>query len=239
MLVGRMAMPHLPPGVSGTQVAAEAAATLIELISAAQAHDGLTLREFRAVTVSAQTASQYILGAAAAAQRSSGQVARWPRADLAWQAVRSASMVLDDERTTASTPSTAVGQVVVLGQAGLQHELGPVPLDPPSIRARKDLAQVLDHLNRIAHLLPVMADQLITVSRRWAKAGSLHARDDNPRADDRREGVLTSIGDQAEWTGPNLTKLLGTVELARSEAVALVEALDTATGGTGLDRRRA
>jgi len=231
-------MPHLPPGVRGTQVAAEAAAKLAELISAAQAQDGLTLREFRAVAVSAETASQYILGVAAAL-RTGGRVARWPRADLAWQEVRSASMMLDDGRTTVSTPSTAVGQAVVLGQAGLQHELGPVPLDAPSIRARKDLAQVLDHLVRIADLLPAMAGQLVAVNRRWAKAGALYVRDDDPPAGDQGKGVLNSIADQAEWTGSNLAKLLETVERARSEAIILVEALHTATGGTILDRRRA
>lgn len=239
-LVHHLPMPHLPPGVSGTRVAAGAAAALVEAICAAQAHDGLTLRELRAVSVGAQTASQYVTGVASA-QQSGGTVERWPSADLAWQAVREATMVLDDGRRKASTPNTTVGQAVVLCQAGLRHDLDSLPLDAPSTRARADLEQVLGHLHQIAHLLPVIADQLIAITRAWAKVSALHRRARGPRSESTTpRSVPTPLAARAAWTVSNLDKLLTTIEQARSESIALAEAMHTATAKTSdLARRRA
>ncbi len=234
-------LPHLPTGVSGLQVAAEAVATLVEVIGALPAEGGLTLRQVRAVTVGAETASQYIIGVGSA-QPAADQVERWPRADLAWQALRQATLVLDDGRSTVPTPNTAVGQVVVLCQAGLRHALGPAPLDEPGVRPLADHREMLDQLHKIANLLPVIADQLVEIMRGWAKAGALSGRGDGLRSGKtpQESSTPTPIGGQAEWSGSNLAKLLSTTEDARTQAIALAVAMQRAAGETSeLDRRRA
>ncbi|MDQ3732830.1 MAG: hypothetical protein M3400_02330 [Actinomycetota bacterium] len=239
-MVYEIPLPHLPARVSGLQVAAEAAATLVEVIAAARDEGGLTLRQMRAVTVGAETASQYIIGVGCA-QPGADQVERWPRADLAWQALRQATLVLDDGRNTVPTPNTAVGQVVVLCQAGLRHVLGPSPLDAPGVRPHEDHREMLDHLHKIANLLPVIADQLVEIIRGWAKAGALAGGGDGLRSGKTpQESTPTPIDAQAEWSGSNLAKLLSITEDARTQAIALAEAMHRATGETSeLDRRRA
>lgn len=231
-MVHKVPLPHLPEGMGGTQVAAAAAATLVEAIDNAQAHSGLTLREMRAVTVGAQTASQYIPGLGAA-QVNGDNVRRWPPADLAWHSVLDATMALDDGRGPASTPNTPIGQAVIAVQAGLQHGLGPLPLDAPSIRARTDLRQVLQHLRDIAVLLPLLADQLIVANREWAKAGALRRRQEEAQAQATAQSGAPATSDLGPWTAPNLARLGAALELAKAESIAQVDALRIASGSSG------
>lgn len=157
----------------GSQVAAETAAALVAAIDRADDRGGLTLRELRTVTATAQISSQYI--GAVAASLPGGDLGQPGRsAAAAWHLARDATADFDDLRWTRRTEQSDVVAAALLVQAALADDLGPVIAPRTSdLSTRRDLPQFLSELQMVANQNPVLAGQLTDVSRGWARNETL------------------------------------------------------------------
>lgn len=185
---------HLPPGLTGSQVAAEASAALVTAIDCAGDRGGLTLRELRAVVAAAELSSRY-LAAVAAALPGGDDGQPWRSAAVAWQVAGHAAAVFEDgHRINRPAHSDVVAWASRIPDA-LSHELGPATgIDPPTLNGRPDLPRLLNDLQQVANQTPLIADQLTSVTRRWAAEGQLHAyATDLPHMDDMPEDRVRQV----------------------------------------------
>lgn len=187
-------MSYVPPGLTGTAAAAEAAAGLVAAIDRAGARGGLTVREFRTVCVTGQVIAEYT--AAVAATLDGGHSGPPGRSSaVAWQVVREASAAFDDGRWGAHLNRTDVVAAALTMAAALRHDLGAATaIDRAAVTERGDLPQVLAHLQVVANQNPVLADQLGAVTSGWAAKGTLRAHAaDLPRMPDMPEQQIRDV----------------------------------------------
>lgn len=168
----------LPAAQTGVHAAAEAAAALVTAITRADDRGGLTLRELRMVTASAQISSQYVAAVAAALPGGDeGEPGR--SAAAAWHVARDATADFDDHRWTRRTEQSEVTAAALRVQSALSDEFGPVTSPVTSgLSGRRALPEFLAQLQLVANQNPVIAEQLTAVTRTWAQNGTLSAQVD-------------------------------------------------------------
>ncbi len=166
---------QLQPGMTGTQAAAEAAVALVVAIQRADQRGGLTLREVRAVTAGVELSTRYIAGVAAALPEAD-PAGPWRNAGGAWELVGRASTTFDDLHwNPRAARSDVVAWAARIPQA-LEHSLGPLPgLAADSLETHRDLPQVLTHVQQVANQTPIIATELASTVRGWARNEILYA----------------------------------------------------------------
>lgn len=171
-----MPISQLQPGMTGTQAAAEAAVALVAAIRRADQRGGLTLREVRAVTAGTELSTRYIAGVAAALPEAD-PAGPWKAAGGAWELVGRASSTFDDlHRSPPAARSDVIMWAARIPHA-LERSLGPLPgLDAESLDTRRDLPQVLSHVQQVANQPPIIATELASTVRRWARNEILYSQ---------------------------------------------------------------
>lgn len=219
---------RVPVGLTGAQVAAEAAATLVAAIDRADRQGGLALREFRAVTAAGELSTRSIAAVAAALPGGdNGQP--WRSAAIGWQVAGRATYLFEDGHRA---PRTEVTNWANLIADALQRDLGTAAgIDGASLRARGDLPELVTAVRQVANQVPVLADQLAAATLRWAEEGrfSASARD-LPQMEDMPEQRVRDViaGHRVIASGEDLDPLTRSVTRAGSLSTALADALNHA-----------
>lgn len=225
----QMPWSDVPPGLTGTHVAAEASAALVAAISTAHERDGLTLREFRVVCATALSVSDYAAAFATRLGEDDGQP--WRSAAVAWQVLSNTAAVFKDGRW--DLPTNGVQSRAAIIPAALTRDLGALhTLDAGALHARPDLPLLLTHLQQSTNQLPVIAEQLHAATRRWAVEGLLRANArDLPPMEDMPEARVRQVmaGAQVQAVGPDLAPLSAAVGRAGSLSTALAAQLNQAS----------
>ncbi len=166
---------QLQPGMTGAQAAAEAAVALVSAIQRADQRGGLTLREVRAVTAGAELSTRYI-AAVAAALPEADPAGPWRNAGGAWELIGRASQTFDDLHWNPRAAASDVVTWAVRIPYALEHSLGPLPgLDVESLERHRDLPQVLTNVQQVANQTPIIATELASTVRGWARNEILYA----------------------------------------------------------------
>ncbi len=226
---------ELRPAWAGTQVAAEAAAALVAAIDRADDRGGLSLREMRTITATAEVVSAYSAAVVAVLPPDVGEKP-WRSTAVAWYVARASTEKFDDGRTNRAADDTDIVRAAQLIQAAIRYDLGPVTeLDRAALHARPDLPHVLDELRLVTNQTPVLAGQLGTMARRWAGDGSLHAAArDLPVIDDIPHMRIRKIiaDERIRASGPDLSDMRKAIHRAGALSTGLADALNrTADAG--------
>ncbi|SFE95919.1 hypothetical protein [Blastococcus tunisiensis] len=219
---------RVPVGLTGAQVAAEAAATLVAAIDRADRQGGLALREFRAVAAAAELSTRNIAAVAAALPGGdNGQP--WRSAAIAWQVAGRATYLFEDGHRA---PRTEVTDWANLIPDALHRDLGTAAgIDAASLRAHGDLRELIPAVQQVANQIPVVADQLAATTLRWAKEGRLSASArDLPQMEDMPEQRIRDViaGHRVIASGEDFDPLTRSVTRAGSLSTALADALNHA-----------
>ena len=225
---------HLPPGLTGSQVAAEASAALVTAIARADDRGGLTLREFRAVLATAEIGSRYVAAVAAALPGGGDGPQPGRNTAVAWQVAGHSAAVFEDGAWTRRTERTDVVAWAGRLPDALSHDLGPASgVDAATLSGRPDLPQILVDLQQIANQTPLIADQLTSTARRWAAEGTLRGyAADLPRMENFPEQLIGQVlaGQRIMAAGAHLDPMITAISRAGSLSTALADELNrTAT----------
>jgi hypothetical protein len=219
---------RVPAGLTGAQVAGEAAATLVATIDRAERQGGLALREFRAVTAAAELSIRNIAAVAAALPGGdNGQP--WRSAAIAWQVAGRATYLFEDGHRASRTEVTNWANLI---PDALHRHLGTAAgIDASSLRAHGDPQELITALQQVANQIPVVADQLAATTLRWAKEGRLSASArDLPQMDDMPEQRVRDViaGHRVIASGQDLDPLTRSITRAGSLSTALADAFNRA-----------
>lgn len=225
---------QLPPGLTGSQVAAEASAALVTAIARADDRGGLTLREFRAVLATAEIGSRYVAAVAAALPGGGDGPQPGRNTAVAWQVAGHSAAVFEDGAWTRRTERTDVVAWAGRLPEALSHDLGPASgVDAATLSGRPDLPQILVDLQQIANQTPLIADQLTSTARRWAAEGTLRGyAADLPRMENFPEQLIGQVlaGQRIMAAGAHLDPMITAISRAGSLSTALADELNrTAT----------
>lgn len=100
----------------------------------------------------------------------------WRSAGDAWELVGRASAIFDDLHWTPGAPSSEVVTWSARIPHALEHSLGPLAeLEPHDLDSFRDLPRVLNDLQQVANQMPVVALELGTTARGWARNEILYA----------------------------------------------------------------
>ena len=227
---------YIPPGLSGTAATAEAAAALVTAIHRSPDRGGMTLREFRTVCATAQNVSECTV-AVAAALSGGDAAAPWRSAAVAWQVVLDSTAALEDNRWGPHVNRTDVVATASTVTAALERDLGRAEaITAATFGARRDVPQVLHHLQLVVNQIPVIAEQLVAVTRHWAAVGSIRAyAADLPRMNNMPPEIIRDVlaGRPVMAVGAALDPLLAAGIRAGRLSTGLADALNRADDAGG------